>query len=324
MRSNLLFLVCAAATIAAALGCDGASDAEGTVGAASSAGGGDAAAGTGGGDEVGSGGADGEDAEPTRLGTVHMIRAWYAQYEQDPEVAPAAVFLATFDGAVREELGPADHGCSVTVIEACEVTICDRTFQAPERDPVPLVTAGSIEVEGLAVPLVVTPGGLVEDPAEYNVELTRSDEDGWPFIPGAALSFHAAGEVVPGFSGTVEAPGRLRVTSPALEDDMVIDRAMPLDIEWTAGPGDGRVFVSLGDADGPEGDDDIDVGIHCEGEVADGALRIPATALEELDVGGGATLMVASRSQGQVDAGDWRVGLYVSDLAVVFGSVEVQ
>ena len=59
-------------------------------------------------------------------------------------------------------------------------------------------------------------------------------------------------------------------------------------------------------------------GIQC------GALRIPVAALEQLDVQGGATLFVVSHLASEVDAGDWRVFVGVSDWASVYGTVEIQ
>jgi hypothetical protein len=304
----------------AATGCDDASKATGSGGAASSAGAGDAAAGTGGLDEAGAGGAGG-GAEPTRRGSMFLHRSWYASADEDPDIADDGGFLAELYGVAREEPDVGDEGCTHEVIEGCRVSICDRS-QAPTGEPVPLVTAGTIEVEGLAVPLVATPGGHVEN--GYEVELPHADDVGWPFASGAAISLHAAGDAVPAFTAATHAPARLRVTSPVLDDQLVIDREVPLDFEWTAGPGEGRMAVIVDDMYQLDGKDDMEVSVQCEADVGDGGLRIPAAALAELDVQSGAALFVISHSATEVDAGDWRVFVGVSDYTYLYGSVEIQ
>lgn len=294
-------------------GGSGGSSSTGEGGAtATGVGGSTASAGEGGSTASGDGGGV---AAPTRRGDLYVNRiAWD---HDDADSWDEGVVLGWFEA----EPAPASPGCPTTTVGSCTVVECVRdgvpggSGEEPEY-----VSAGAISLEGTVSPVTSTFDADLSYQTPIPGDLARADH---PFAAGAPLRLSATGADVPAFEVTVEAPARVAVTSPVLEDGLVVPRDEDFTVTWEPGPGRGDLHVTFSSRDPLDQPDGRHVQVFCWVDVAAGTLTVPGDALARLPAQPeeGGSLFVLSRTAEETVAGDWRVTASVSDATYLLGTV---
>lgn len=283
----------------------------GGAGPTGEGGGGDGGSGDGGAGE--GGGASG----PTRRGTLGIGRGVLAGQTQE------AWSWGYVFGSFLAGPEAAPPTCEVTTIGSCTVTDCVREpADEPGEGPSPFVSAGVVTVEGLSTPAALEPTENGDYWLDLEGDRTNADE---PFTAGAPLKFRVEGDVVPGFEVELAAPARLTLTSPVLDDDLVVPRDEELQLTWDHGPGAGLVALTL-EVQEPAATGD---GVHvvtarCAADVVDGSLAMPAEVLGALPATESAFLLVVAGEETEVAAGDWLVHAWVTDFTMLYESVEIR
>lgn len=192
-------------------------------------------------------------------------------------------------------------------------------FGMPALDP-PAPTVGACSVMGWGVGF--GGGEAVALPSAGVITLTSGDEmlsiTPWKgglyagatiaqplWQPGGAVHIAGAGDEVPGFQVTLEAPPRARITSLA-PGPVTIDVAEGLTLAWVPVAG-GRTIVDFDDSAATEH-------IRCDFDASAGTGVVPAIALAHLPPGKG-TLAVSSHILAPVVEGDWTIHVDLSTSA---------
>jgi hypothetical protein len=256
----------------------------------------DATTGDGGGDspDLAAAGADGGGgardlaAAPTRSGSI-FVQSYSAMQPSGAAVvggSASAGFNATPGG-----------GCARQVLGACELDSCAAGTS-------PAASAGTVTVSGGSLTPSLVP---LADKTYPAFSTTQSI-----FAGGETLTFAAAGADVPAFSGSLTAPSKVQITSPAKPPSaspyLVVDRTHDFALSWSGG-GSGLVQVAL------DGGPSRSITLYCRFPAAAGTGAIPAAALAMIPSGQGGFSMAAI-ADAQVTAGDWSV-----DLSAYFNAV---
>jgi hypothetical protein len=168
-----------------------------------------------------------------------------------------------------------DPGCTQeTVGAACTADTCMGTsnYRAEPQ-------AGTITASSNGGMIVVTP-----DAMGYNADSVVGSAL-WT-MPMAALTFTAAGGVVPAFSETFCGPVSATITKPASPPGvgpgrgLTIDRSADLGVEWTGGAVGDLEVVLTDDSDAP-----TTVAVHCLFTGASGRGTVPKAALAKISAG---------------------------------------
>ncbi|CAN5623216.1 hypothetical protein BH11MYX1_BH11MYX1_40510 [soil metagenome] len=154
-----------------------------------------------------------------------------------------------------------------------------RTHCEDTRDPITFFSAGEITFENTTSPVTLTPRSI----GGYD---GMGIADGRLFDPATMLAAHAVGADVPPFDLSLKSPESMTGVSPALTTHNEFLRTSDLVFTWM-GVTQGSVSVSIVD-----GIDDVS-SITCAFVGADGAGRVPASALAFYDDDGGRVLVEA-------------------------------
>jgi hypothetical protein len=168
-----------------------------------------------------------------------------------------------------------DPGCTQeTVGAACTADTCMGTSN-DRAEP----QAGTITASSNGGMIVVTPdaNGYYADRVVASALWT---------MPMAALTFTAAGGVVPAFSETFCGPVSATITKPASPPGvgpgggLTIDRSADLDVEWTGGAVGDLEIVLTDDSDAA-----TTIAVHCLFTGASGQGTVPKAALAKISAG---------------------------------------
>lgn len=241
----------------------------------------------------GGGGATGSDASvdapaPTHHGYVWMqSNSYHAQNVAHDEGAAGALF----DDA-------ASLCTTHTSFGACTVSYCTDVLPVSH-----VYSAGTMTIAGASAPIVLT----------FPINGTYPDFHltGVLFTGGESLAVTASGADVPPFAGSVVAPTRATITSPAAppEETLTIAQSSDFTFTWT-GFETGTLHVGV--VGGPNASTQVD----CSFDAAAATGTIPAQALMMVPTGGTIYFHMESIRDAEVDAGDWAVTLHATTQAV--------
>jgi hypothetical protein len=196
------------------------------------------------------------------------------------------------------------EGCTDVAEGPCVITTCPRAGAGGAGGsgggPV-AANAGTLDIAGGLTPLALEP--------DKDGTYADASGNGAPFFEDAArLEVSAAGDAIPGFSISVEAPLHAALTDPPFDvvDDTVIDRSAALELAWD--DGSHELVVELM----PRFEQTVVV--TCVFDAADGEGTIPAAALSHLPAGEG-SFYASTRSQVTDRAGTWEVTFQLIDYA---------
>jgi hypothetical protein len=143
------------------------------------------------------------------------------------------------------------------------------------------------------MPLTLTPNAVMS----YETFVTASPL----FAGGETVTFAAAGDGVPSFSGSVKMPGKATITAPAKPpQSLIVNRGADYTVSWTGG-GSGLIQVAFQS-------ELADRRLFCRFDASAGSGTIPKEALATLHAGGGGYAMAAI-ARTTVGAGDYGVEL---------------
>jgi hypothetical protein len=205
--------------------------------------------------------------------------------------------------------GFSNGSCTSVTQGPCQVQTCAAN---PSQ-----VSAGAVSVTGtnLAVMLQPQANGMYSSVTASPTQL---------FNEGATLTVNAAGGVVPAFNGSLTAPSRVLITTPAQGAGTIsVDRTKGFTVAWSgSSAGDVVVYLDGGAGRGTQ--------LTCQFAASGGTGTIPAAALQLLPAGSGGYSM-STETSSTVRAGDWAVQLsatfeavWSQDQTIVSGGVTYQ
>ena len=173
--------------------------------------------------------------------------------------------------------------CNATVMGDCAISDCSSTNW---------VSAGVVTVKTSA-------GTWQLDPGTNNSYPTQSAQVPL-FTAGEMMMFSAPGAMVPAFSGTLIAPGKPTLTSPAA-GALTIDRSKDFSFAWSGGGG-AEVWITMSATATPT------KAISCHFAASAGHGVIPKAVLGALPAGAG-SFGLSGFATATKRAGDWDVSL---------------
>jgi hypothetical protein len=228
---------------------------------------------------------------PRKLGTVGLVQQRVVIPGLDPILA----------GGVSAFFFQQPVGCSVSLVDGCELTECSTpaAFDAGTS-----ASAGTLSFEGLDVD-----GGLaVPFSNGYSAQVLSQ-----VFSLDRVVTVRASGGDVPAFSAQVTAPEGTLLTSPTCQSSScgAVSLGRPLEVRWSA-PTRGTVVVELSTGGSM---------VRCTLPASDRRATVSTAVLSRLRAGQG-VLTVGGTASTTVAAGAWDVTFTTRD--TVFGLVDLQ
>jgi hypothetical protein len=194
----------------------------------------------------------------------------------------------------------AANNCSHAVVGACTVDICTAD------------DTGSPTPRYYGAGLITVTGGLrdVEAAAAADGSYAGVVDDTRPLWNGGeTLRITAAGDAVPAYEVTLQAPPRIVVSKPVTSNGAVaIDRTADLLVEWSGAAKNVEISISA------DGDGTTYGGIDCIVPTESGRAAVASSLLSRLPAGSG-TVVIQSVSQQNIVAGDWMIYVLAGSLA---------
>ncbi len=205
---------------------------------------------------------------------------------------------STFNASFYQYSGPAPvGGCTITMSGGCTLTQCPPAGDGGVPMTTTLPTAGTVSISGGKRAASISP----KTDGTYP---TDSDNMKPLYAGGETLTISATGGTVPAFSGTVVAPARVRVTSPAVPaagSSLAISRSSALSFAWSGG--------TVGEVTFGVYPQSATSWVTCSFPANAGAGSIPSSLLSKLPSGSG-SFNASLRNTSHLTQSGWAIDLW--------------